>query len=48
MTEAVKTMIFVILMGFIMAMLIVITPFLFLVSKIPISDYEEHDRSPMQ
>lgn len=48
MTEAVKTMIFVISMGVIMAMLILLMPFLFLVSKIPISDYEEHDRSPMQ
>lgn len=47
MTEAVKTMIFVISIGFLIAMLIVLTPFLFLVSKIPIPDYEEHDRSPI-
>ena len=48
MIEAIKKMIFVMSIGFIIAMLIVLTPFLFLVSKMPISDYEEHDRSPMQ
>lgn len=48
MRDAVKTMIFAVSMGFITAILIVLTPFLFLVSRIPISEHEEHDRSPMQ
>ena len=47
MRDAIKTMIFAVSMGFIILMLIVLFPFLLLVSKIPVSSTEEHDRSPI-
>lgn len=47
MRDAIKTMIFAMSMGFIILMLIVLFPFLLLVSKIPVSSAEEHDRSPI-
>ena len=45
MRNAIKTMIFAVSMGFIVLILIVLFPFLWLVSKIPVSSTEEHDRS---
>lgn len=47
MRDTIKTMIFAMSMGFIILMLIVLFPFLLLVSRIPVSGIEEHDRSPI-